>query len=148
MKTFLGSLAVLLSLAALAFGIYLLKFRVLATAAPPQEARPTSIYQFELTLLGIKLKIWRRIQIPDCKLHNLHLHIQAAMGWRNSHFHHFDIKGERHGLPEHLDYDGDGSIIDSKKIQVSPRFTASKMSPRRDRIGVAGCESLNDRSLH
>ena len=43
MKTFLGSLAVLLSLAALAFGIYLLKFRVLATAAPPQEARPTPV---------------------------------------------------------------------------------------------------------
>ena len=79
----------------------------------------TTIYQFKLTLLGIKPKIWRRIQIPDYKLHNLHLHIQAAMGWDNKHLHHFDIKGERHGIPEHLDYDGDGSIIDSKKIKVS-----------------------------
>ena len=81
--------------------------------------KPTTIYQFKLTLLGIKPKIWRRIQIPDYKLHNLHLHIQAAMGWDNKHLHHFDIKGERHGIPEHLDYDGDGSIIDSKKIRVS-----------------------------
>jgi len=82
--------------------------------------KPTdAIYQFKLTLLGIQPKIWRRIQIPDCKLHKLHLHIQEAMGWNNSHFHHFDIKGERHGIPEHLDYDGDGSIIDSKKIKVS-----------------------------
>ena len=83
------------------------------------SSKPTTIYQFKLTLLGIQPKIWRRIQISDCKLHNLHLHIQAAMGWDNKHFHHFEIKGERHGVPEHLDYDGDGSIIDSKKIKVS-----------------------------
>ena len=43
MKTLLGSLAVLLSVAAVAYGIYLLKFKVLATAAPPQEARPTPV---------------------------------------------------------------------------------------------------------
>ncbi|MFY7892495.1 MAG: biotin/lipoyl-binding protein, partial [Pirellula sp.] len=43
MKTFLGSLAVLLSVAALAYGIYLLKFKVLVATAPPQEARPTPV---------------------------------------------------------------------------------------------------------
>jgi len=80
---------------------------------------PTTIYQFKITLLDTKPKIWRRIQIPDCKLNTLHYHIQAVMGWENSHLHHFDIRGERHGIPEHLDYDGDGSIIDSKKILVS-----------------------------
>ena len=78
-----------------------------------------TIYQFKITLLDTKPKIWRRIQIPDCKINTLHYHIQAAMGWTNSHLHHFDIKGERHGIPEHLDYDGDGSIIDSKKIMLS-----------------------------
>jgi membrane fusion protein (multidrug efflux system) len=43
MKTLFGSLAVLLSLAALAYGIFLLKFRVLATVAPAQELRPTPV---------------------------------------------------------------------------------------------------------
>lgn len=43
MKTILGSLAVLLSVAALAYGIYFLKFRVLATAAPAQESHPTPV---------------------------------------------------------------------------------------------------------
>jgi membrane fusion protein (multidrug efflux system) len=43
MKTLFGSLAVLLSLAALAYGISLLKFRVLATVAPAQELRPTPV---------------------------------------------------------------------------------------------------------
>ena len=88
-------------------------------SAKKASPKPATIYQFKLTLLGIQPKIWRRIQIPDCKLHNLHLHIQAAIGWDNKHLHHFDIKGERHGIPEQLDYDGDGSIIDSKKIKVS-----------------------------
>ena len=43
MKTFLGSLTVLLSVVALAFGVYFLKYRVLATVAAPQEARPTPV---------------------------------------------------------------------------------------------------------
>ncbi len=82
--------------------------------------KPTStIYQFKITLLDTKPKIWRRIQIPDCKLNTLHYHIQAVMGWENSHLHHFEIKGERYGIPEHLDYDADGSVIDSKKVMVS-----------------------------
>ena len=83
------------------------------------STKPITIYQFKITLLGTNPKIWRRIQIPDCKLNNLHSHIQAVMGWENSHLHHFDIKGVRHGIPEHLDLEGDGGIIDSKKIRVS-----------------------------
>ena len=43
MKTFLGSLTVLLSVVALAFGVYFLKYRVLATVAAPQEAHPTPV---------------------------------------------------------------------------------------------------------
>lgn len=80
---------------------------------------PSVLYQFKITLLDTKPKIWRRIQIPDCKLNTLHYHIQAVMGWENSHLHHFDIKGERHGIPEHIDYDDDGSVVDSRKIMVS-----------------------------
>lgn len=83
-----------------------------------KEPAPSTIYQLKITLLGTNPKIWRRIQIPDCKLNTLHYHIQAVMGWTNSHLHHFDIKGERHGLPEHLDYDGDGDIVDSRKVMV------------------------------
>jgi hypothetical protein len=90
------------------------------TWAPTKNKKPTkTIYQFKITLLDSKPKIWRRIQIPDCKLNTLHYHIQAVMGWNNSHLHHFEIKGERYGIPKHLDYDGDGSIIDSKKILLS-----------------------------
>jgi hypothetical protein len=90
------------------------------TWAPTKTKKPTkTIYQFKITLLDSKPKIWRRIQVPDCKFNTLHYHIQAVMGWNNSHLHHFEIKGERYGIPAHLDYDGDGSIIDSEKILLS-----------------------------
>jgi hypothetical protein len=89
-------------------------------AKKPSPEKPTTIiYQFTITLLDTKPKIWRRIRIPDCKLNNLHLHIQAVMGWENSHLHHFDIKGERHGIPEQLDYGGDGDVNDSRKVMLS-----------------------------
>jgi hypothetical protein len=84
-----------------------------------QKKSATTIYQFRVTLLDTKPTIWRRIQISDCKLNTLHYHIQAVMGWENSHLHHFDIKGERHGIPEDLDYDGDGDVVDSRKALVS-----------------------------
>jgi hypothetical protein len=88
-------------------------------AQNPAKPKATTVYQFRVTLLDTKPKIWRRIQIPDCKLNTLHYHIQAVMGWENCHLHHFDIKGERHGIPEHLDYGGDGDVVDSRKVLVS-----------------------------
>lgn len=44
--------------------------------------------------------MWRRIQVFDDTLDKLHKHIQLAMGWTNSHLHHFFINGQRCGDPE------------------------------------------------
>ena len=63
------------------------------------------VYQFKITLKGVKPAIWRRIQVKDCTLDKLHEHIQTAMGWTNSHLHQFDIGGVRYGDPE-LIYEG------------------------------------------
>lgn len=68
-----------------------------------RKTAPTTIYQFKITLLETRPKIWRRIQISDCKLNTLHYHIQAAMGWTNSHLHHFIIGRKRYGIPKRLD---------------------------------------------
>ena len=43
--------------------------------------------------------VWRRIQIRDDTLDQLHEHIQTAMGWTNSHMHHFRIGGAFYGDP-------------------------------------------------
>ena len=58
------------------------------------KAGSGDIHQLKITLLGINPPIWRRIQVKDCTLDELHEHIQTAMGWGNSHLHHF-MFGER-----------------------------------------------------
>ena len=59
-----------------------------------------AIYQFKITLKDSRPPIWRRIQIKDCTLAKLHEHIQAAMGWRNSHLHHFVFGEQFYGDPK------------------------------------------------
>ena len=59
-----------------------------------------TVYQFKITLLGAKPPIWRRIQIKDCTLDKLHEHIQTAMGWTNSHLHHFRLAERLYGDPQ------------------------------------------------
>ena len=58
------------------------------------------VYQFKITLLESHPPIWRRIQIKDCTLDKLHEHIQTAMGWTNSHLHHFILGKQQYGDPE------------------------------------------------
>jgi hypothetical protein len=77
-------------------------------------------FQFKITLLDSRPAIWRRIQVQDCTLDKLHEHIQTAMGWTNSHLHHFEIKGKRYGDPELLsggfdDFEG----VDSRGTMIS-----------------------------
>jgi hypothetical protein len=65
------------------------------------------IYQFKITLKGIEPTIWRRIQVPeDYSFWDLHVAIQNAMGWTNSHLYEFTIinpknkRRERIGSPD------------------------------------------------
>jgi hypothetical protein len=78
------------------------------------------LYQFKITLLESQPQIWRRIQVKDSTLDKFHERIQAAMGWTNSHLHHFEIDGERYGDPELLD-DGfeNFECVDSTVTKIS-----------------------------
>jgi hypothetical protein len=63
----------------------------------PQSAakEPGKTYQLKIELDGASPPIWRRVLVPgNASLGRLHTIIQAAMGWDNSHLHHFVI-GER-----------------------------------------------------
>ena len=72
-----------------------------AWRAKARKKKPTRLlYQLKVTLIDSKPAIWRRIQVKDCTLDKLHEHIQTAMGWTNSHLHHFDIDGQLYGDPE------------------------------------------------
>jgi hypothetical protein len=57
-------------------------------------ARKTAnqVYQFKITLKGIRPPIWRRIQVPDTySFWDLHVAIQDAMGWMDYHLHEFIV---------------------------------------------------------
>lgn len=70
----------------------------------PSRSKPPAlqdtVYQFKITLLDSKPPIWRRIQVKDCTLDKLHEHIQTALGWTNSHLHHFRIGEQLYGDPD------------------------------------------------
>jgi hypothetical protein len=87
---------------------------------PKSKTTATKVFQFKITLLGIKPPIWRRIQTKDCTLDKLHEHIQTAMGWTNSHLHQFIINGVIHGDPQLLD-DGweETPPVNSRRTKLS-----------------------------
>ncbi len=65
------------------------------------------VFQFKIELQEIEPIIWRRILVPsDYNFWDLHVAIQDAMGWLDSHLHHFEIrkKGSRQeariGIPD------------------------------------------------
>lgn len=59
-------------------------------------ARSQSVQAWELrvTLKGIAPPVWRRVLVPaNIRLDRLHLVLQTAMGWKNSHLHQFKLGG-------------------------------------------------------
>ena len=52
------------------------------------------VFQFKITLLEIEPPIWRRFQVPDMSLAQLHQCIQGVMGWEMAHLYEFTIRGE------------------------------------------------------
>jgi hypothetical protein len=75
------------------------KSKVTGSDVLPDSGR---LYQFKITLLDSRPPIWRRIQVRDCTLDDLHEHIQLAMGWTNSHLHQFHIDNRIYGDPDLL----------------------------------------------
>jgi hypothetical protein len=72
----------------------------LARTARSKRPSPTgTVFQLKITLKESQPPIWRRIQIKDCTLDKLHEHIQTAMGWTNSHLHHFKVGEQYYGDP-------------------------------------------------
>jgi hypothetical protein len=84
------------------------------------------LFQFKIALRGAEPAIWRRIQVFDDTLDKLHEHIQAAMGWTNSHLHHFFIEGRRGGDPELLDDGEPFTGFDSTRTLISELLPADR----------------------
>jgi hypothetical protein len=87
---------------------------------------PFVVYQFKITLADTHPAIWRRIQTADCTLHTLHQHIQAVMGWSDSHMHHFVIGRRLYGVQDFSEGGMSGGyVFDSSAILLSSLLPAS-----------------------
>lgn len=94
-----------------------------------QPAKTDLLFQFKITLLDIKPAIWRRIQVSDCTLVDLHEYIQAAFGWENYHLHQFEIDGVRYSQPApdgddfDMDFEDETDVLLSKLLPKSAKRT-------------------------
>ena len=70
----------------------------------------------KITLDDVEPKVLRRIEVPlAIKLDRLHLTLQAALGWTNSHFYEIRAGGARWGLP---DPDWPEGPLDARKAKL------------------------------
>jgi hypothetical protein len=83
-----------------------------------KHAKQSKIHQVKITLKYIRPPIWRRIEVPgDVTLDELHLILQAAMGWTNSHVHQFKVGRTYYGEPS-IDEFSDLNLKDESKAHL------------------------------
>jgi hypothetical protein len=63
----------------------------------PKKRPSKCVFQVKIVLLDTNPPVWRRIQIPESyTFYDLHVAIQNAMGWTDSHLHAFEVsRGSR-----------------------------------------------------
>jgi Plasmid pRiA4b ORF-3-like protein len=93
--------------------------------AKPTKSQPAKatgkVFQLKITLKDIKPPIWRRVQVPDCSLDELHGIIQVAMGWEDYHLYSFKVGGTEFSDPR-----GSGEI----DMEDASRVKLSRVIPR------------------
>src|SRR4051812_21232590 len=91
-----------------------------------RKAKP-SIFQLRITLKEVEAPVWRRVLVSsDITLDELHLVLNEAMGWTNSHLHQFVFDGRQFADPE---FDEERRCEDERAVRldelagVGDRFT-------------------------
>lgn len=84
------------------------------------------IYHFRIELNESEPLVWREFAIPESySLYRLHMVIQAAFGWENSHLFQFSEKGLRDEKYYSIPYepgDIEGGMIDARQVPVKRLF--------------------------
>lgn len=92
------------------------------------------VYQFKITLKGIRPPIWRRIQVPETyTFWGLHVAIRDAFGWSDCHLHEFELRDKSTGLRVDIgipDEDFDGSILAGWNQKIVDYFSMENCSAR------------------
>jgi hypothetical protein len=78
----------------------------------------TTVARLKITLDDVKPVVLRRVEVPiDITLERLHLTIQAAMGWTNSHL--YELRaGDVGWSTPYPDADWTGDFIDARKARL------------------------------
>ena len=80
--------------------------------------------QLRVELQRIKPLVWRRVLVPDnITLAKLHLVLQGATGWTNSHLHEYEITRRRYGTPDD-EWPADEPVIDERRVRLKPLIDA------------------------
>ncbi|WP_241694305.1 plasmid pRiA4b ORF-3 family protein [Komagataeibacter melomenusus] len=78
--------------------------------------------QIRVSIDDIKPAVWRRLVVPsEWNLEQLHLAIQAAFNWWNSHLHEFEIGGLRYGNAIEAAEGsaiGDPQVFDARQVRL------------------------------
>src|SRR5579872_367935 len=60
-----------------------------------------TVYRLKITLSGAKPPIWRRVSLSgNERLDRVHMILNCAMGWTDTHLHAFEIRGTRYSVPD------------------------------------------------
>jgi len=93
---------------------------MIANIEPARAKSAAPIYQLKVVLLGSKPPIWRRLQVPgNANLNWLHAVLQTAMGWTNSHLHHFLTREARYSDIRHHEDMGFGEEPDRDEAKAT-----------------------------
>jgi len=93
---------------------------MIANIDPVAAKSAAPIYQLKVVLLGSKPAIWRRLQVPgNASFGWLHAVLQVAMGWTNSHLHHFLTSDARYADPVHIEDLGFGGETDRDETKAA-----------------------------
>jgi hypothetical protein len=93
------------------------------------------VYQFKVTLKGIRPPIWRRIQVPETyTFWDLHVAIQDAMGWEDYHLNNFEIPDPsidmivEIGIPSDEAAFYDNEVLPETRRKISKYFSIENKS--------------------
>lgn len=77
-----------------------------------------TVARLEITLDHVEPVVLRRVEVPfDIRLDRLHLTIQAAIGWTNSHLYELRTRGVGWSTP-YPDQDWAGDFLDARKARL------------------------------
>jgi hypothetical protein len=85
------------------------------------------VIHLRIALLDVTPRVWRRLRVPESiALDQLHLLIQAAMGWSDTHLHEFFIHERRYGSRAALGGTVGGRLVEERGKPLCQALGASR----------------------